>query len=85
MKTTNHRCDFCRKLTTEEGVKKEALHGYTYQLGYSIGGWGSRRDFIPPQSAEICSQCFAKVKEKSEALACTINGLKGNYTIVSDL
>ena len=83
MTTTNERCDFCRKLTTEEGVMKEALHGYTFQLGYSMGGWGGRRDFIAPQSAVICSECFAKVKEKSEALARTIDGLRGDYRIVS--
>lgn len=81
MTTTNLRCDLCRKLTTDEGKLLEPLHGFCVSLGYSMGGWGSRQNFTPEKSYVICSTCFAKVKEKSLALAHTIAGLSGNYTV----
>jgi hypothetical protein len=72
MKTTNLYCDFCKKITTQEDKKLEPLHGFRVELGYSRGGWGSRQDFVRPQSAEICSECFGKVEVKAREMEATI-------------
>ena len=72
MRTENIYCDYCKKMTTAEGVKKETLHGSLVELGYSLGGWGNRRNFVNPHTVEICTDCFNSVKKKADELAQAI-------------
>lgn len=76
MRTENIYCDYCKKMTTSEGVKKEKLHGFLVELGYSLGGWGMRRDFVGAHTVELCNDCFCKVQKKSKELADTISECK---------
>ena len=85
MRTENLHCDLCRKTTTDAGKKLEPLHAICLSLGYSLGGWGSRRNWTPERNYEVCGDCFRKVQEKAQSLAQTIAGLSGNYTISTDL
>lgn len=77
MQTTNYYCDYCKKMTTSEGTRKERLNGFCIEIGYSDGGWGSRQNIITPQSVEICDDCYAKVKDKANELKETIKLLRG--------
>jgi hypothetical protein len=72
MRTENVHCDFCRKLTTEQNVKKESINGFFVEIGYSINGWGNRKNFIDKISVEICNECFSSVSIKVEELNKTI-------------
>ena len=76
MRTGNIRCDYCKKLTTIEGKRKEYVHGFAVELGYSSGGWGKRKDFTPPHSVEICTECFDKVEAAAQNLVNVIDQCK---------
>ena len=76
MRTENIYCDYCHKKTTNEGKLKEPLNGFIIEVGYSIGGWGSRSDLVPKQTVEICNDCFGKVKQKVNELNAEIKKLK---------
>ena len=76
MKTENHYCDYCGKKTMFDGVKIESLNGLCVELGYSIGGWGSRKDFIVPHSVEVCDECLGKVRAKVKELEGVIESCK---------
>lgn len=76
MRTENIYCDYCGKLTTSENFLKEKLNGFCIEIGYSKGGWGSRTDFVPKQSVEICDECFGKVGIKSNEFLNLIRSLK---------
>lgn len=76
MRTENIYCDYCQKMTTSEGKKKESLNGFFVEVGYSMGGWGSRSNFVEKQSVEICDDCFGKVKEKANELKDAIKACR---------
>lgn len=80
MKKTNIYCDYCNKITTEADVKIEKLNGFHVEIGYSLGGWGGRKNFVDKQTVEICNECFDKVKSKSKDLQRTIDYLKDSHS-----
>jgi hypothetical protein len=63
------RCPVCGKIVAlEKGMrtqKIESVHGICWdKIGYSIGGWGFRRDFVYAFSGEVCEDCFNALKTK---------------------
>lgn len=77
MRRHTEHCDFCDKLLKDSnGVQVATKHGFTGTLGYSIGGWGSRQNFLKVESVEICDECFQPVKKASEKLANIIEQQK---------
>lgn len=88
MKTEIEQCPICEKvLSIKKGdnkTTKEKKHGVTWEFGYSNGGWGSRKDFMPSQSMEVCTACFDTIKDKVEELKSAINNRKGlNRPLIS--
>ncbi len=57
IKYTEH-CDICEK------EFKEDKNGFCVEVGYSIGGWGRRADFISNRQMEVCDSCLEKLKPK---------------------
>ena len=80
MRTENVYCDLCKKMTTSEGNEIEKLNGFSVEIGYSKGGWGSRRDFIRSQSIEVCNDCFKTLEDKSIELSNVILKCKNKNT-----
>ena len=76
MKTENIYCDFCKKKTTDDGKKVANVNGFVATVGYSLNGWGSRKDFVDQSKVEICDDCFKEVETASKNLMGTINKLK---------
>lgn len=69
MKENINRCPICSKIVSLEKngrtEKLEQVNGICWSdIGYSIGGWGSRRDFIHSFSGEVCTDCFTALKTK---------------------
>ena len=67
------RCPICGKITALESnnriQKIEQVNGICWdRIVYSIGGWGSRCDFITPFSGEVCNDCFDVLKIKINEL-----------------
>lgn len=63
------RCPICGKITALEKNYKtqqiEEVHGIIWRdIGYSIGGWGRRKDFMNDFSGEVCNDCFIALKTK---------------------
>lgn len=75
-KSTNKYCDFCKKVLVEHDKKVDNENGFSATVGYSVGGWGSRKDFVPQLNVEICDSCFSSVSVASKELARTIKSLK---------
>lgn len=68
-----NRCPVCNKITSFEKNGKtekiETVHGICWgRIGYSIGGWGKRNDFIGDFSGEVCDECFTALKMKINEL-----------------
>jgi hypothetical protein len=76
MKIEHVCCDYCHRVVETNGKKIYNHNGFCLEIGYSLGGWGSRRDFIPKQSLILCEDCFVDVKAKVEELNQTIEFLK---------
>jgi hypothetical protein len=77
------RCPICEVIVgTSLGGKVERIapvHGICWKdMGYSLGGWGCRRDFGPDFAGEVCTDCFNTVKPKIDALMETVSALKGS-------
>lgn len=72
MKKFTEHCDFC----DNEFKNKLDKNGFCIELGYSLGGWGSRKDFTNEGVYEICTNCFKKVKEKAQDIDKTIYELR---------
>lgn len=69
MKESINRCPICSKITALEKngrtQKIEQVHGICWSdIGYSIGGWGRRSNFIYAFSGEVCNDCFTALKTK---------------------
>lgn len=72
MKKYTLHCDYCDKEITE----KSDLNGFKIELGFSLGGWGNRRNFIDIHSVEICNACFKHVEELGINFHKTIRNLR---------
>lgn len=72
MKISIEVCDFCKKPITKESGK----NGFCAELGYSIGGWGTRRDVLTPFSVEVCDNCFGQLKKAADEFAAKVTPLK---------
>ncbi len=75
MKCDNCRCDINTKIR----------HKYTpiiIEVGYSEGGWGSRKDLIDKDTFDLCDKCYT---DFTEALTPILNRIKlyrkGKYNI----
>ena len=84
MKESIIRCHICSKITALEKNGKEQkieqVHGICWdKIGYSIGGWGSRRDFIHGFSGEVCNDCFTALKTKINELKEVIDQRKNSF------
>lgn len=69
MKESINRCHICNKIVSMEkdGIKEKIddVHGVCWSdIGYSIGGWGRRRNFMHEFSGEICGDCFTALEIK---------------------
>lgn len=69
MKEIINRCPICSKITALEKNGRtqeiEQVHGICWSdIGYSIGGWGRRSNFIYAFSGEVCNDCFTALKTK---------------------
>lgn len=67
------RCPICGKIVAlEKGFrtqKLEQVNGICWKdIGYSIGGWGSRRNFMREFSGEVCKDCFNALESKINEL-----------------
>lgn len=83
MKESIIRCPICSKITALEknGRKQkiEQVHGICWdEIGYSINGWGSYRDFIHGFSGEVCNDCFIALKTKINELKEVIDQRKNS-------
>lgn len=72
-----HVCPFCRRTVAHVttglwGEKRRDIrrsHAVTITLGYSIGGWGRREDWLAPTSTEdVCEDCFAVINKHAIAM-----------------
>lgn len=73
MKVYKQLCDLCEKELGKH--TNSGKHGFCSEIGYSLGGWGLRRDFVIKTSMEVCTECFDQLKEKSIQLNNTIEKL----------
>ena len=69
MKESINRCPICSKIVSiEKNGRKEKIenvHGICWSdIGYSIGGWGGRSNFMYAFSGEVCNDCFTAIKTK---------------------
>lgn len=72
---TLKRCDCCN-LPLEEGSQKlNKYNGLCIEIGYSIGGWGDRRNFIK-KSMELCIPCYDKLTPHIASLDDAISKIK---------
>lgn len=83
MKEEIIRCPICSKIValSKNGMvqKLEEYHGICWgKIGYSIGGWGQRNDFMGEFSGEVCGECFAVLKTKINELNEAIQQRKGS-------
>jgi hypothetical protein len=84
MKETINRCPVCSKITSIEsgGIKQKeiaAVHGICWKdVGYSINGWGSRKDFLKDFSGEVCTECFAEINLKMKELQDILDKRRGS-------
>lgn len=83
MKEELIRCPICEVVIgTRQGDREERferVHGICWKdMGYSLGGWGCRKDFGPAFTGEVCSHCFDNLKQKINALMETVSALKGS-------
>lgn len=83
MKEELIRCPLCEVVvgTRSDGREErfEPVHGICWKdLGYSLGGWGARKDFGPEFTGEVCTHCFNNLKSKIHALMETVSALKGS-------
>ena len=73
MKIYTEVCCLCKiEIGKGTGNSKNA---FCSEIGYSLGGWGFRKDFVKKMNMEVCGKCFEQLKEKSIALNDTINKL----------
>ena len=83
MKESIIRCPICSKITAleknERTQKIEQVHGICWdKIGYSLGGWGSRKNFIQEFSGEVCCDCFTALKTKINELKEVFEQRKGS-------
>jgi len=72
MKKYTDHCDYCEKEFNND------KNGFKVEIGYSTGGWGSRRDYVHNKSVEICNKCFSSVTVKVLEMDKCIQELKGD-------
>ena len=77
------RCPICGKIVAlEKGSNKqkiENVNGICWdEFGYSLGGWGSRKNFMQKFSGEVCNECFYIIKPKIDELIGTIQQRKNS-------
>lgn len=65
MKTEITLCDLCEAPIVGPGMAR-SMHGVCVMLGYSVGGWGSRKNFVE-WSGEVCDVCFAEYETIARA------------------
>lgn len=71
-----YQCPICKKIYPDEGKTIDGLVvrlEYEIEVGYSNGGWGSRRDAID-FSEEVCGKCFNEAMELFEPLKKFLKG-----------
>lgn len=83
MKEVIHKCPICTKTVAFEvnGKKQkiESVNGICWSnIGYSIGGWGNRRDIIKDFSDEVCKDCFRALRTKINELKEVIEERRGS-------
>ena len=74
-------CDLCEQPMQIKGKGKEELkggkNGFTYEIGYSNGGWG-RRENLGQWKGEICNNCYAEASEAGKVFMGKISELRNN-------
>lgn len=70
MKKYTEHCDLCEKEFEND------KNGFCLEIGYSKGGWGSRQDFTPKRSMEVCDICFKELEQKAMQIDETIRRLR---------
>jgi hypothetical protein len=83
MKENINRCSICSKIVSLEKNGRteilEQVNGICWSdIGYSIGGWGTRRNFIYSFSGEVCNHCFTALKTKINELKEVIQHRKNS-------
>lgn len=66
MKTEIILCDLCQKPLKGLRISRQ-MHGACLTIGYSIGGWGSRKNHVE-WSGEICETCYAEYETIAKAV-----------------
>jgi len=79
IKYTEH-CDLCEKEFDEEKENNDK-NGFCIEIGYSLKGWGRRKDFIPNTRIEVCNTCFKVLKKEALKFKKTIQKLKTNQPL----
>ena len=77
------RCPLCERVTavTKHGSVQKLCHvnGLTWgDIGFSIGGWGQRRNYLAAFTGEVCEDCFTSVSEKINQLKDHVESIKGS-------
>lgn len=76
------RCPICEKIVAlQRGYstqKIERVNGLCWdEFGYSLGGWGSHKNFMRSFRGEVCEECFQIIKIKIDELQQTIKSRRG--------
>jgi hypothetical protein len=75
-----YKCPICGQIICiqADGKKQQLrpVNGLFYELGYSIGGWGRRQDFLPKFADEICDDCFQEIAPKITEFAEFVGKMK---------
>jgi len=56
MKRYTEYCDLCQ-IEIGKGTNN-GKHGFCSEIGFSLGGWVFRQNFIEKRSIDVCSKCF---------------------------
>jgi len=67
MKKSISFCDICHTTVECDNQSVKNINGACIVLGYSIGGWGYRQNFVD-FSGEICEMCYFEYEKISNAI-----------------
>ena len=74
-------CPICERIMKADGVRITKINGLKLEAGYSIDGWGQRRDYVD-FSKEVCGECFNELEKPIKDFISKCKILKIIYRVV---